>query len=138
MRRQSWPRRGLGEIGHDEAEDGERDDDAEKSVRALQIVVLLAWRSPPTRSERPTIPLRIIITTANSVSRTSVGLLAPCSITAEMLITSTAVTEGQYQRPVRLAEPLGQRIGVAYDGERRGKDDAKKPEKDEREPKRIG
>ena len=33
------------------------------------------------------------MTMANSVSRTSVGLLAPCNITAEMLITSMAVTD---------------------------------------------
>ena len=33
------------------------------------------------------------MTMANSVSRTSVGLFSPCSITAEMLKTSMAVTE---------------------------------------------
>ena len=38
-------------------------------------------------------PPRMIITMANNVSRTSVGLFSPCSITAEMLITSIAVTD---------------------------------------------
>lgn len=39
---------------------------------------------------------------ANSVSRTSVGLFSPCSITAVMLITSIAVTES-----VRTIVPYG-------------------------------
>ncbi len=38
-------------------------------------------------------PPMMIMTMANSVSRTSVGLLSPCSITALMLITSMAVTD---------------------------------------------
>ena len=38
-------------------------------------------------------PLRMIMITAISVSRTSSGLFSPCSITALMLITSMAVTE---------------------------------------------
>ena len=38
-------------------------------------------------------PPRMIMTIENSVSRTSVGLFAPCSITAVMLSTSMAVTD---------------------------------------------
>ncbi len=38
-------------------------------------------------------PFSTIITTANSVSRASVGLFLPCNMTAEMLTTSMNVTE---------------------------------------------
>ena len=38
-------------------------------------------------------PPRMIMTIANKVSRTSVGLLSPCNMTAEMLMTSMAVTD---------------------------------------------
>ena len=38
-------------------------------------------------------PLSTIITTANSVSRVRVGLFSPCSMTAEMLITSMKVID---------------------------------------------
>ena len=38
-------------------------------------------------------PLRMIITTANKVSRARLGLFAPCSMTAAMLATSMKVTD---------------------------------------------
>ena len=47
-------------------------------------------------------PLRMIITTANSVSRVSVGLFSPCSMIAVMLATSMKVTES-----VRISVPYG-------------------------------
>ena len=37
---------------------------------------------PPDQQRQPTMPLRMIIMTANSVSRVSVGLFSPCSMTA--------------------------------------------------------
>lgn len=38
-------------------------------------------------------PPRMIMTMAKSVSRTKDGLFSPCSITAEMLMTSMIVTD---------------------------------------------
>ena len=58
------------------------------------------------------------MTIANSVSRTSVGLFSPCSITAEMLSTSITVTDKrQHQRAVGLAEDFGDMVGVPDDRE---------------------
>jgi hypothetical protein len=44
-------------------------------------------------SDKPTMPFRMIITTANMVSRASVGFSLPWVITAAMLMTSMKVTE---------------------------------------------
>jgi hypothetical protein len=50
-------------------------------------------RQPPSRRDRPTMPFRMIMTTANTVSRVRVGLFSPCSMIAAMLMTSINVTD---------------------------------------------
>ena len=73
-------------------------------------------------------PLKMIITTANSVSRVSVGLFSPCNMIAVMLATSMTVTrERQDQRAVGLAELHCESLVVAHDRERRAEDDHEQP-----------
>jgi hypothetical protein len=68
---------------------GQRRDDAVANWQNLQH----RCRQPPASKAMPTMAPVMIMTMANSVSRTSVGLLSPCNMTAEMLRTSMAVTD---------------------------------------------
>ncbi len=50
------------------------------------------WRSAPTRSARPTMPLALIITAANTVSRASVDVSFPEPLTMSVTIRATSMT----------------------------------------------
>ena len=66
-------------------------------------------RSVPTSSDRPTIPLQVIITAANTVSRASVAVSSPpdtISVTisaTSMIVTATASTSEPNGSPTRWA-----------------------------------
>jgi hypothetical protein len=67
------------------------------------------WRSAPTSSEAPTIPLHVIITAAKTVSRASVEVSSPpetISVTIKatsITVTATASTSDPKGSPTRCA-----------------------------------
>ena len=72
-----------------------------KELTPFRFTFCSPKRSPPVRSAVPSSPPNTIMTTENMVSRARAGLL-PCSISAEIIITSMPVTAR-----VRISVPSG-------------------------------
>ena len=77
-------------------------------------------RSAPRSSEIPTMPLQVIITAANTVSRASVAVSEPPNHQRDdQRDLDHRHRDGEHQRPERLADAVGDHLGVMHRREHR-------------------
>ena len=79
----------------------------------------------PTSSDRPTMPLTLIITAAKTVSRASAEVsFSPLTISVTISATSMTVTAtASNERAERLADPVGHDLCVMHGGQHRADED---------------